>query len=161
MLYMENTQLIVPPQKNRKQDNKLDILYKLHSHKSKLNKGVIAGCISYRSHKPKGKSRDHKDLVNTLIRYYNKHQLIVKRIEAIHPEFELMPDCAIYIMNNVPGDLDIVLLLDMCKHLSPMQFKLGRFHDGYALNIRKPTTAKYSEPEPEPESLYMEVESSQ
>ena len=111
----ETPLILLPTIENK--DKKLGIIRKLHSHKSKLDKNVIAGCIAYRVAKPKKKEKEHKIIANRLVDIYEKHLLLVDRIINFLPIYNKLPDGAIYLMNKVPSFTDTLLLHDMLfKH---------------------------------------------
>ena len=137
---MENSDLLLLTPITNPKDKKAETLRLLLSHKSRLDKNLIIGCLSYRLNKPKNKDKDHKMIVNKLVDVYNDHVTLVSRIEKFVPIYQHLPEGSIQLMSKIPYNTDIVLLHDMLskKSLPNMSFRLRKAGREIYLDIKKP-----------------------
>ena len=137
---MENSDLILLTPVTNPKDKKADILRLLLSHKSRLDRNLIVGCLSYRLNKPKNKDKDHKMIVNKLVDVYHDHVALVSRIEKFVPIYNHLPQGSIQLMSKIPYNTDVVLLHDMLskKSMPNMSFRLRKVGREMYLDIKKP-----------------------
>lgn len=137
---MENSDLLLLTPVTNPKDKKAETLRLLLSHRSRLDKNLIVGCLSYRLNKPKNKDKDHKMVVNKLIDVYKDHVALVSRIEKLVPVYTNLPEGSVQLMSKIPYNTDVVLLHDMLskKNLPYMSFRLRKVGREMYLDIKKP-----------------------
>lgn len=135
---MDNSLLLTPAGSGK--DKKADTLRSLLSYKSRLDRNIIVGCISYRLNKPKNKDKDHKLIANKLVEVYNNHISLADRIEKFISVYKSMPEGAIHLMSNIQSNTDVVLLHDILnrRNLPSMMFRFRKAGREYYLDIKKP-----------------------